>query len=52
MSDPVFDKGLAVAAGCVTGSARTRAPFIGWSDETVKATRDWLNHHYPQFASR
>ena len=47
--DPVFDKGLAVAAGCAVGSQRTRAPYIGWSDETVVAMRAWLEEHYPQF---
>lgn len=47
--DPVFDKGLAVASGCAIGSQRTRAPYIGWSDETVKAMRQWLQQHHPQF---
>jgi len=47
--DPVFDKGLAVASGCVAGSQRTRAPYIGWSDETVASLREWLQQHYPQF---
>ncbi|MEO6906419.1 MAG: dihydrodipicolinate synthase family protein [Abditibacteriaceae bacterium] len=47
--DPVFDKGFGVAAGCVLGSQRTRAPYIGWSDETVKAMRDWLGQNYSQF---
>ena len=47
--DPVFDKGLAVAAGCAVGSQRTRAPYIGWSDQTVAAVRAWLKEHYPQF---
>jgi dihydrodipicolinate synthase/N-acetylneuraminate lyase len=47
--DPVFDKGLGVASGCVLGSQRTRAPYIGWSDETVTAMRAWLKENYPQF---
>jgi dihydrodipicolinate synthase/N-acetylneuraminate lyase len=47
--DPVFDKGLSVAAGFAVGSQRTRAPYIGWSDETVRAMREWLQRHYPQF---
>jgi dihydrodipicolinate synthase/N-acetylneuraminate lyase len=46
--DPIFDKGLAVAAGAA-GSQRTRAPYIGWSDETIVAFRAWLRQHYPQF---
>ena len=48
-SDPVFDKGLSVASGCLLGSARTRAPYIGWREETVQAVRDWLLDRYPQF---
>ena len=47
--DPVFDKGLGVASGCVLGSQSTRAPYIGWSDETVSALREWLQAHYSQF---
>jgi dihydrodipicolinate synthase/N-acetylneuraminate lyase len=46
--DPVFDKGLGVAACCLAGSQRTRVPYIGWSDETVLALRDWLKRYYPQ----
>ena len=47
MIDPVFDKGMAVASGCFLGSQRTRAPYIGWTDETVQAFGDWLQDHYP-----
>jgi hypothetical protein len=47
--DPVFDKGLGVASGGVRGHQRTRAPYIGWSDETVMAMRQWLQTNYPQF---
>ena len=47
--DPVFDKGLGVASGCVAGHQRTRAPYIGWSDETIAALREWLQENYPQF---
>lgn len=49
--DPVFDKGLGVAAGGVLGSQRTRAPYLGWSDETVQAVRTWLQENYSQFLS-
>jgi dihydrodipicolinate synthase/N-acetylneuraminate lyase len=49
--DPVFDKGLSVAAGCAVGSARTRAPYIGWSDDTVRAMRSWLQKNYPQLVA-
>lgn len=48
-ADPVFDKGLAVASGCIVGHQRCRPPYIGWSDETIAALRDWLDHHYPKF---
>lgn len=47
--DPVFDKGLAKAAGTLNASQRTRPPYIGWSDETVAAMRQWLIEHYPMF---
>jgi dihydrodipicolinate synthase/N-acetylneuraminate lyase len=47
--DPVFDKGLGVAAGCVLGHQRCRAPYIGWSDETIQAVRAYLQEHYPEF---
>jgi len=47
--DPVFDKGLAVAAGCLLGHQRCRPPYIGWSDETVAALRAWLQRNYPEF---
>jgi len=49
--DPVFDKGLAAASGGYFGSQRTRAPYIGWSDETVKAVRMRLAERFPQFIS-
>jgi dihydrodipicolinate synthase/N-acetylneuraminate lyase len=49
LSDPVTDKGLAVASGFVAGSQFTRAPYIGWSDSTVAAVRQWLIEKYPQF---
>jgi dihydrodipicolinate synthase/N-acetylneuraminate lyase len=47
--DPVFDKGLGVASGCLKGSQRTRPPYIGWSDETIRKLRAWLKSNYPQF---
>lgn len=48
-SDPVFDKGLSVAAGCILGHQRCRAPYTGWSDETIVAMREWLKANYPEF---
>ena len=47
--DPVFDKGLGVASGCVLGHQRCRPPYIGWKDETVAALRIWLQQNYPEF---
>jgi len=26
-----------------------RPPYIGWSDETIKAFREWLKEDYPEF---
>lgn len=46
--DPVFDKGLAVASGCLLGHQRCRPPYVGWSDETVAALRAWLKDKYPE----
>ena len=47
--DPVFDKGLGVASGCVLGHQRCRPPHIGWSDETIAVFRQWLKDNYPEF---
>lgn len=47
--DPVGDKGLAVASGFAAGSARCRAPYIGWSKKTVAAVRQWLGAHFPEY---
>jgi len=49
--DPVVDKGLAVASGFLVGHQRTRAPYIGWSDEGVQAVRTWLQEEYPDLTS-
>ncbi len=50
--DPVFDKGLSVAAGCLLGHQRCRPPYISWSDETVAAVRIRLEQNYPEFIYR
>ena len=47
--DPVVDKGMAIASGCLAGSQRTRAPYIGLSDETIDKFRKWMKQNYPQF---
>jgi len=49
--DPVVDKALAVASGYLVGHQRTRPPYIGWSDETVKKVRGWLVENYPEFVA-
>jgi 4-hydroxy-tetrahydrodipicolinate synthase len=49
LQDPVFDKGLALASGCLQGHQRCRAPYIGWSDETVSKLRAWMKDRYPEF---
>ena len=46
--DPVFDKGLAVASGCTLGHQRCRPPYIGWTDDTIKAFRSWLDKNYSE----
>ncbi len=47
--DPVCDKGLGVASGCILGHQRCRPPYIGWSDETIKVVRQFLEKDYPEF---
>jgi dihydrodipicolinate synthase/N-acetylneuraminate lyase len=49
--DPVADKGLAVAAGGIVGHQRTRPPYIGWSDATVHAVRNWMEGQFPEFVA-
>ena len=49
MIDPVGDKGLAVASGCIAGHQRCRAPYQGWSDEATETCREWLRERYPEF---
>ncbi len=49
MIDPVGDKALGVASGCLLGHQRCRAPYIGWSDKAMSAFRNWLRAEYPQF---
>ena len=47
--DPVFDKGLSVATGCLSGHQRCRPPYIGWSDETIEAMSKWLKADFSEF---
>jgi dihydrodipicolinate synthase/N-acetylneuraminate lyase len=48
-ADPVIDKAFAVASGFLTGSARCRAPYIGWSDRSVGRAREWLCANHRDF---
>jgi 4-hydroxy-tetrahydrodipicolinate synthase len=48
-TDPVFDKGLSIAAGYALGHQRCRPPYIGWTNDTVREMRKWLQGKYPEF---
>jgi len=50
--DPVADKGLGLAAGGIVGHPRTRAPYIGWSEESVRAVRAWMKENFPDFLAK
>ena len=50
--DPVGDKAMAVASGCLAGHQRCRPPYIGWTDEGIAAFAAWLNDNYPEFVYR
>ncbi|MBT3272410.1 MAG: dihydrodipicolinate synthase family protein [Spirochaetales bacterium] len=47
--DPVADKGMGIASGCLVGHQRCRPPYIGWSNDTIDAARDWLRRNCPDF---
>lgn len=47
--DPQVDKALGLASGCLVGHQRTRPPFIGWSDKSVQALREWMKKDFPEF---
>lgn len=49
--DPVCDKGLGLAAGGIVGHPRTRAPYIGWSQESVRAVR-WMKKDFADFVAK
>jgi hypothetical protein len=46
--DPVADKGLGLASGGLVGHPRTRAPCVGWSEDSVQAVRAWLMKDFPE----
>ncbi|MHB9071683.1 MAG: dihydrodipicolinate synthase family protein [Sedimentisphaerales bacterium] len=48
LSDPVIDKGVGVASGGLFGHQRCRAPYIGWSDDTIIELRKWMTSHCPE----
>jgi dihydrodipicolinate synthase/N-acetylneuraminate lyase len=50
--DPVADKGLGLAAGGIVGHPRVRAPYIGWSEESVRAVRAWTQENFPDFVAK
>lgn len=50
--DPVFDKGLGLASGGIVGHPRVRAPYIGWSEESVRAVRARLKQDFPEFMAK
>ncbi len=52
MIDPVVDKGLGLASGGLVGNPRTRAPYIGWSEESVRTVRAWLKQSFPEFVAK
>jgi dihydrodipicolinate synthase/N-acetylneuraminate lyase len=47
-ADPVVDKAMAVASGCLKAHQRCRAPYIGWSDKSIIALREWMQKNYPE----
>lgn len=47
-SDPTVDKAMAVAAGFAQSHQRCRAPYAGWSDQSVAALRQWMSANYPE----
>jgi dihydrodipicolinate synthase/N-acetylneuraminate lyase len=49
--DPVIDKAFAIASGFLRGSQRCRAPYIAWSDESVRRAREWLSANHPEFVA-
>jgi len=49
--DPVADKGLGLASGGLVGHPRTRAPCVGWSEDSVQAVRAWLMKDFPEFVA-
>jgi len=47
-ADPVIDKAMAVASGSLKAHQRCRAPYIGWSDESVNALREFIRRDFSE----
>lgn len=47
-ADPVIDKAMSVAAGFFKSHQRCRAPYLGWSDESVGQLAKWMRENYPE----
>ena len=47
-ADPVVDKAMAVASGSLKAHQRCRAPYLGWSDKSIIALREWMQKNYPE----
>jgi len=47
-ADPVIDKAMAVASGFLKAHQRCRPPYIGWSDKSIAALRDFMQKNYPE----
>jgi dihydrodipicolinate synthase/N-acetylneuraminate lyase len=47
--DPVFDKGMARAAGFLQGHQRVRKPYRSWTNAEVESVRGWLEDNYPEW---
>jgi len=47
-ADPVVDKAMAVASGFLKAHQRCRPPYLGWSDKSIAALREWFQKNYPE----
>lgn len=47
-ADPVVDKAMAVASGFLNAHQRCRAPYIGWSDGSIVALREFMKKEFPE----
>jgi len=47
-ADPVVDKAMSVASGFLKAHQRCRPPYIGWSDASVAALREFMQKDFPE----